>query len=65
MPENSGFLTTLETDENDNLILDFPNELLELLDWEKGDLLSIDTFAGRIIFSKVEDQGVRGGTEAD
>lgn len=53
MLDQSGIVTTLQTDENDDLILDFPTELLEVLGWKEGDELSIQAFAGRIILSKV------------
>lgn len=56
MPEWSGIVTQLETDENDNLVLPFPDELLDVLGWKEGDTLNIDIFAGRIIFQKVEPE---------
>lgn len=53
MLDQSGIVTTLQIDENDDLILEFPTELLEVMGWKEGDELSIQTFAGRIILSKV------------
>ena len=49
----SGLTTVLQTDENNDCVLDFPTELLEALGWTEGDILDIQTFAGRIVISKV------------
>lgn len=46
-------VTTLQTDEDNNLVLDFPSELLEVLDWREGDSLSIEALHGRILLRKV------------
>jgi hypothetical protein len=46
-------VTTLQTDEDENLILDFPSELLDVLGWKEGDSLSIEAFAGRIFLRKL------------
>lgn len=55
MLNQSGVVTTLQTDENDNIILDFPTELLEVLGWEEGDDISIQAMPGRIVLSKCPD----------
>jgi len=47
------FTTNVDFDEDDNFLLDFPDELLEALGWEEGDTLEIQAFAGRLIFRKV------------
>ena len=52
MYDSSSILTTLSKDEYGNFILDFPTELTETLGWTEGDTLKIESFAGRIIFSK-------------
>lgn len=49
----SNLTTQLTTDENGNLVLDFPDEILHALNWTEGDLLGIEIFAGRVIFRKV------------
>lgn len=51
--ENTQLTTKLSSDENGNLILDFPDELLQAVNWKEGDVLGIELFAGRIIFRKV------------
>ena len=53
----SGFTTTLQKDENGDTILDFPSNLLETMGWKEGDILAIQSFAGRIVFSKVTSDG--------
>lgn len=58
MLENSGFTTTLTTDDDDNLTLEFltlefPDGLLDAMGWKEGDTLNIQAFAGRVILSKV------------
>lgn len=53
--ENSGIVTTLLTNEDGDLVLPFPFEIFDILDWREGDTLNIQTFAGRIVFSKVSD----------
>lgn len=47
--------TQLHSDENGNLTLEFPDELLQAIGWGDGDILGIETFAGRIIFRKISD----------
>jgi hypothetical protein len=55
LEENNVNLTTkLSSDENGDLILEFPDELLQAVDWSEGDVLGIEVFAGRIIFRKLE-----------
>lgn len=53
MLDGSGFITTLESDEEENLTLEFPDDLLDAMGWREGDELEIQAFAGRIILSKV------------
>lgn len=53
-----GITTTLQTDEDDNLVLEFPNEILEAVGWKEGDTLDIQVFAGRVVFSKVAPDSV-------
>lgn len=53
--ESSGILTVVQTNEDNDYVLDFPTELLEAMGWKEGDTLDIQSFAGRIIISKVSD----------
>ena len=54
MPE-SPFSVQCESDEYGNLILPFPDELLEALGWEAGDNLEIDAMYNRVSIKRVED----------
>lgn len=53
--EQSGIVTKIEIDENDDIVLPFPSEILEAVGWQEGDLLNIDIFAGRIIIQKIPE----------
>ena len=64
---NNHIITQLTEDENGNLALDFPDEIIQALDWNEGDTLGIEVFAGRIIFRKLSEEELRAtdGTEPD
>jgi hypothetical protein len=55
--QHDSVTTTLGSDEEGNLLLDFPEEILEAASWKEGDSLSIEAFAGRIILRKLEPKG--------
>lgn len=48
---NESNLNTLELkeDENGDLVLEFPDELLDSMGWGEGTELEIDVFAGRLV----------------
>lgn len=56
MPSNphEQFTTRVRNNEDGDLILDFPEELLETVGWQEGDIISIEAFAQRIIFRKYD-----------
>jgi hypothetical protein len=45
------FLTTLSTDESGMILLEFPEDLLEITGWKEGDELEVQTFPGRVVIS--------------
>ena len=47
------FVTTCDEDEDGNLILNFPEELLEALGWTEGTTLDLDILGDRLIISEV------------
>lgn len=47
------FHTTCSEDENGNLVIDFPDELLDTMGWSEGTELEIDTTGGCITFREV------------
>jgi bifunctional DNA-binding transcriptional regulator/antitoxin component of YhaV-PrlF toxin-antitoxin module len=54
MTETTSFITTCSEDEDGNVVLDIPEELLETLGWGEGTLLDISTLANSIVLRKVE-----------
>ena len=54
MNQTPSFVTTCTEDDEGNVILDIPEELLETLGWGEGTLLDISTLANSIVLRKVE-----------
>ena len=52
--ETPKFITHCEEDEDGNLVLNFPDELLETLGWSEGTTLDIDIIGDRLIFREVK-----------
>jgi bifunctional DNA-binding transcriptional regulator/antitoxin component of YhaV-PrlF toxin-antitoxin module len=50
----SKFITTCEEDEEGNLVLTFPDELLEAMGWGEGTCLDIDVIGNGIVLRAVE-----------
>jgi bifunctional DNA-binding transcriptional regulator/antitoxin component of YhaV-PrlF toxin-antitoxin module len=48
------FITQCEEDEDGNLILNFPDELLEAMGWGEGTVLDIDVVGNGIVLRAVE-----------
>ena len=53
MAEYPKFITTCEEDEDGNLVLPFPEELLEALGWTEGTTLDFDILGDRLIIREV------------
>ena len=69
MTEYPKFITTCEEDEDGNLILPFPEELLEAMGWSGGTVLDLDVIGGRLVIREViqtdvEQDSVVGGGES-
>jgi bifunctional DNA-binding transcriptional regulator/antitoxin component of YhaV-PrlF toxin-antitoxin module len=54
MTQTPSFVTTCTEDDDGNVILDIPEELLETLGWGEGTLLDISTLANSIVLRKVK-----------
>jgi bifunctional DNA-binding transcriptional regulator/antitoxin component of YhaV-PrlF toxin-antitoxin module len=56
MPSNfhEHFTTQIRNNEDGDLVLDFPEELLEAVGWEEGDTVLIETVASRIVLRKCD-----------
>jgi bifunctional DNA-binding transcriptional regulator/antitoxin component of YhaV-PrlF toxin-antitoxin module len=52
--DNPTFITECSEDEEGNLILNFPDELLEAMGWGEGTVLDISVIGERIVLTKVE-----------
>lgn len=48
------FITTCDEDEDGNLIINFPEELLDAMGWKEGTTLDIDVIGDRLIIREVE-----------
>lgn len=71
MPTDSPkFITHCEEDEDGNLILNFPDELLDAMGWGEGTTLDIDVLADRLVLREVrqtssEEAGISGRGESE
>jgi bifunctional DNA-binding transcriptional regulator/antitoxin component of YhaV-PrlF toxin-antitoxin module len=64
MTDTPSFVTTCTEDEEGNLILNFPDELLESMGWGEGTDLDISVVGDRIVLREVQPEplGSVGGT---
>jgi bifunctional DNA-binding transcriptional regulator/antitoxin component of YhaV-PrlF toxin-antitoxin module len=51
--ESPSFITTCEEDEDGNLILNFPDELLDAMGWKEGTSLDISVIGERLVLREV------------
>jgi bifunctional DNA-binding transcriptional regulator/antitoxin component of YhaV-PrlF toxin-antitoxin module len=58
MLDQPQFVTQCETDDEGNLILNFPEELLEAMGWKEGTTLDIGVLPGTIVLREVKEKGV-------
>lgn len=52
--ESPSFIITCEEDDEGNLIIPFPEELLEAVAWGEGTTLDLQLLPGTLIFREVE-----------
>ena len=52
--DSPSFITTCSEDEDGNLLLEFPDELLQAMGWGEGTCLDISVVGERIILREVE-----------
>ena len=52
--DNPSFVTTCSEDEDGNLLLEFPDELLEAMGWSEGTVLDISVVGERIVLMEVD-----------
>jgi hypothetical protein len=63
--ESPSFTTTCSEDEDGNLILNFPDELLEAMGWTEGTVLDIQALPGRIVLREVREEDLGQDAPAD
>ena len=54
LSDKPSFITTCSEDEEGNLILDIPDELLETMGWGEGTVLDISALPNSIMLRKVD-----------
>jgi hypothetical protein len=54
LTDSPKFITTCEEDEDGNLILNFPDELLDAMGWGEGTTLDIDVIGDRLVLREVQ-----------
>ena len=54
MIESPSYITTCSEDEEGNVVLDIPEELIETLGWGEGTVLDISALPGSIVLRAVE-----------
>ena len=54
MNQTPSFVTTCTEDDEGNVILDIPEELLEALGWGEGTVLDISALPGTIVLREVQ-----------
>ena len=52
--DNPTFITECSEDEEGNLILNFPDELLEAMGWSEGTILDISVIGDRLVLTEVQ-----------
>jgi hypothetical protein len=53
--ETPSFITECSEDEDGNLLLEFPDELLEAMGWCEGTVLDISVVGSRIVLQEVRE----------
>ena len=52
--DSPSFITTCSEDEDGNLLLEFPDELLQAMGWGEGTTLDISVVGERIVLAEVK-----------
>lgn len=63
--DSQTYVTECSEDEEGNLILSFPDELLEAMGWGEGTLLDISAEEGQIVLRHVSTTVVKQGLGSD
>lgn len=57
LTNSPSFITECSEDEEGNLILNFPDELLDAMGWKEGTVLDIDVVGDRLVLREVRQTG--------
>jgi bifunctional DNA-binding transcriptional regulator/antitoxin component of YhaV-PrlF toxin-antitoxin module len=63
--DKPSFITECSEDEEGNLIINFPDELLEAMEWGEGTVLDISAIGDRIILREVREADLGQDVVAD
>jgi hypothetical protein len=63
--DNPSFITTCSEDEDGNLLLEFPDELLQAMGWGEGTSLDISVVGNRIVLQEVREADLGQNVVAD
>ncbi len=55
--DNPSFITECSEDEDGNLVINFPEELLEAMGWGEDTILDISVIGERIVLQEVKRSG--------
>jgi hypothetical protein len=63
--DKPSFITECSEDEEGNLILNFPDELLDAMGWAEGTVLDISVIGNRIVLQEVREADLGQDVVAD
>ena len=63
--DNPSFITTCSEDEDGNLLLEFPDELLEAMGWGEDTVLDISIIGDRLVLQEVRETDLGQNVVAD
>jgi hypothetical protein len=63
--DKPSFITECSEDEEGNLILNFPDELLDAMGWTEGTVLDISVIGNRIVLQEVREADLGQDVVAD
>jgi len=58
LSDKPSFITTCSEDEDGNVILDIPEEILDAMGWGEGTFLDIQAFPGSLVLREVQSTGL-------
>ena len=56
LTDKPSFITECSEDEEGNLVLTFPDELLEAMGWTEGTVLDINVIGDRLVLQEVREE---------